>query len=120
MATDESILQLFRTRNRNTRREQGAVATQSHKRADDSGVRRPTHADVTWQMDILDMSSRGTGVGNEYSFALLAVDVGSRRVRGELMKSRSGEECRRAFRALRDRQRVPKVIDTDKERGFLS
>ena len=40
-------------------------------------------SDVTWQMDIMHMSTRGTNVKTKYSYALLCVDIGTRRVRGE-------------------------------------
>ena len=40
---------------------------------------------VTWQADIMDMSTRG----GRASHALLTVDVGTRRVWGELMRGRS-------------------------------
>ena len=49
-------------------------------RRTEDGERKPTHSDVTRQMDIMDMSTRGTTVGNEYSYALLCVDIGTRRV----------------------------------------
>ena len=98
---DPSVLEIFRRRQRDTKKEQGAVGTQMAMRATQEGNAKPTHSDVTWQMDLMDMSTRGTSVGNTYSMAMLCVDVGTRRVRGQLMKTRRGADTVAAFRAMR-------------------
>ena len=66
-------------------------------------------------MDLMDMSTRGTSVRNDYSFAMLCVDVGSRRVRGEPMKTRRGTDAVAALRRMRAGlgDSIPKVISTD-------
>ena len=86
---DPSIRELFAARNRNRKREQGGVATLTAMRRTEDGERKPSHAQVTWQADIMDMSTRG----GQASHALLAVDVGTRQVWGELMRGRSSEEA---------------------------
>ena len=83
---DPSLVELFRKRNRNSKKEQGVVGTLMAMRpteeVDEGGnrVQKPTHADATWVIDFIDMSSRRTNARNKYSFAMLCVDVGTRRV----------------------------------------
>ena len=114
---DPSILEAFEKRNRDTKKEQGAVGTLMAMRRTEEGERKPTHSDVTWQMDIMDMSTRGTSVGNQHSYALLCVDIGTRKVRGQLLKTRTGKEVTEEFRKMRDGEgHVPKVLDTDRTR----
>ena len=95
---DQSLVELFRKRNRDSKKEQGGVGTLMAMRRTEEGERKPTHSDVTWQADIMDMSTRGTSVGNQYTYALLCVDIGTRRVRGQLLKTRTGKEVTEAFR----------------------
>ena len=118
---DPSILEVFERRNRDTKKEEGGVATLMAMRRTEEGERKPTHSDVTWQMDIMDMSTRGTTVGNQYSYALLCVDIGTRRVRGQLLKTRTGKDVTEAFQKMREGEgHIPKVLDTDKDTAFMS
>ena len=118
---DPSIREVFERRSRDTKKEEGGVGTLMAMRRTEEGERKPTHSDVTWQMDIMDMSTRGTTVGNQYSYALLCVDVGTRRVRGELLKTRTGKEVADAFRKMREGEgHIPIVLDTDKDTAFMS
>ena len=118
---DPSVLEIFKRRHRDTKKEQGAVGTQMAMRTTQEGNAKPTHSDVTWQMDQMDMSTRGTSVGNTYSYAMLCVDVGTRRVRGEPLKTRRGADTVAAFRAMREGLgRVPKVLSTDKDTAFMN
>ena len=113
---DPSIRQLFEARNRNRKREQGGVATLTAMRRTEDGRRKPSHAFVTWQADVLDMSTRE----GESSHALLAVDVGTRKVWGELMRGRSSEEAAAALRRMREGLgHVPKVLSTDRDTAFM-
>lgn len=118
---DPSLVELFRKRNRDSKKEQGGVGTLMAMRPTEEGGEKPTHADATWVMDLVDMSSRGQSVGNEYSFAMLCVDVGTRRVRGQLMKTRQGWESVAALGRMRaGLGDVPKVLSTDKDTAFMN
>ena len=117
---DASVLEVFKKRNKESVRQQGGVGTLSAMRRTEGGDNKPTHADVTWQGDLLDMSTRCTAVGNQYSYALVCVDVGTRRVRGALMPSKSGEDAKTALEKLRRGVDGPKVLSTDQDRAFLS
>ena len=105
---DPSLVELFRKRNRDSKKEQGGrgtlMAMRPTEEVDERGnhVQRPTHADVTWVIDLVGMSSRGTNVRNEYSFAMLCVDVGTRLVRGQLMKTIQGWENVAALGRMRE------------------
>ena len=99
---DPSIREIFERRNRDTKKEEGGVATLMAMRRTEEGESKPTHSDVTWQMDIMSMETRGTSVGNQYSYAPLCVDIGTRRVRGQLLKTRTGKEVTKAFGKMRE------------------
>jgi hypothetical protein len=78
----------------------------------------------TWQLDILDYSRQDAIAG----YALVAVDVATREVYGELMADKSAIEARDAFaRMLKDDGEteqssldpgVPAMVDTDHDRAF--
>ena len=118
---DPSLVELFRRRARDSKKEQGGVGTLMAKRPTEEGDEKPTHSDATWQMDLIDFSTRGTNVRNEYSYAMLCVDVGTRRVRGELMKTRQGTDSVAALRRMREGLGdLPKVLSTDKDTAFMN
>ena len=78
----------------------------------------------TWQLDILDYSRQDAIAG----YALVAVDVATREVYGELMADKSAIEARDAFaRMIADDDenpatskdpKVPSLVDTDHDRAF--
>ena len=78
----------------------------------------------TWQLDSLDFSRQDAIAG----YALVAVDVATREVYGELMADKSAIEARDAFaRMIADDDenpassidpKVPAMVDTDHDRAF--
>ena len=118
---DESLVGLFRKRNKDTKKEQGGVGTPMAMRPTEEGGEKPTHSDATCQMDLIDLSTRGTSVGNNYSYAMLCIDVGSRRARGELMKTRRPRDAVAALRRMRaGLGDIPMVLSTDKDTAFMN
>ena len=78
---------------------------------------------ATWQLDILDYSRQDAIAG----YGLVAVDVATRQVYGELMADKSALEARDAFaRMIQDdddqatskEPLVPSMVDTDHDRAF--
>ena len=88
----------------------------------------PTNEGSSWQMDLMDMSTRGGATG----FGLLAVDVHSRYLYGELVNDKTLPGLLAAFARLLqhygamdpnkmgDMLGAPATIDTDKERAWTT
>ena len=116
----DEIEQIFRGRNNRARKDQGAIVTQLAARKDNFSKETPTASDVTWQADLMDMTSWN----QEWKFALICVDIGTRKVRAGPMRNKEPREAVRALMEIRTDadvhgQGVPKVLDTDQDKAFM-
>ena len=75
--------------------------------------------DFQWDADLMDMQNIST-FNEGYNFVLLAIDIFSRFVWTVPLKSKKGEEVRRAFETIFAQGRKPKNLRTDKGTEFLN
>ncbi len=111
----------------------GAITAGMTNKTDVLGMRSmmpnaPTNEGSTYQMDLMDMSTRGGATG----FGLLAVDVNSRYLYGELVRDKTLPGLLAAFSRLLqqygamdpnktgDMLGAPATIDTDRERAWTT
>ena len=111
----------------------GAITAGMTNKTDVLGMRSmmpnaPTNEGSTYQMDLMDMSTRGGATG----FGLLAVDVNSRYLYGELVRDKTLPGLIAAFSRLLqqygamdpnktgDMLGAPATIDTDRERAWTT
>jgi hypothetical protein len=67
-----------------------------------------------WQVDLIDQTSRNAKANEDFRYALVAVDVWSRRVAGVPMKTKTPDEAIRAINQITGALRgTPQVIETD-------
>ena len=114
-------------------RSAGAITAGMTNKQDVLGMRSllpnaPTNEGSAYQMDLMDMSTRGGATG----FGLLAVDVHSRLLYGTLVRDKTLTGLLAAFanllmqRGARDEDKTgdmlgaPATIDTDKERAWTT
>ena len=96
----------------------GAIATTLAPKEVEGEI-RPHLKGSTWQLDLIDFRSLGAVSG----FAMVAVDVGTRKVYGALMADKSVPSIIAAFEEITGGADVssilaPSLIDTDQERGW--
>ena len=107
----------------------GAVATtmapkEVFSQKQGAAVTKPTLPGSTWQLDLIDAKNMGAEAG----FAMVGVDVATRKVYGRLMNGKTLDDITEAFdhiigahanpaRAHLD-VNVPSQLDMDKERGW--
>jgi hypothetical protein len=78
----------------------------------------PSHTGETWCVDLLDMT--GNRTGSHRGYALVAVDLLTRRQWWELMLRKTGEAISEALRAMGQRAGgLPQKIWSDKESGIV-
>ena len=82
---------------------------------------QPTLAGSVWQADLMDMNTKGAA----YGYALVAVDVASRKSYGALMTTKTPDAVLRAWILITTgpdprsmRAESPSLVDMDQERGF--
>ena len=77
-------------------------------------------ADSNWSIDLMDLTKRCQSVNRNYRYALIAVDIFSRFVRGEPMKLKNATACTEAFKAILDRSKPakPRLLIADQGGEF--
>ena len=70
--------------------------------------------DAKWQLDLIDYSSKDAAKNNGFKYALVAVDVFSRRVMAAPMRSKTAADAAAALQQIKDVGGFwPSVVDTD-------
>ena len=82
-------------------------------------VTKPTLKSSTWQLDIIDFRS----LGAESGYAMVAIDVATRKVYAAKMRDKSVDSLIAAFSEITadlgpESVNAPSLIDTDQERGW--
>ena len=77
-----------------------------------------------WQSDIIDMTPKYKKVNKGYRFILVAIDVVSKKVYAEALKTKSAQEVKEAFKKIfqeaKESDTLPYKVQTDKGGEFIN